>query len=245
MFYPAGQSIRSWAAPCLATPPRWEALPYLHIREPAGPSCRIVDKQVPVTHKKLGRCLGVMVFVKTTKICWGRGKQQQLRNSAKHTSPCSGVINTSVEQVLWVQLAVPPNHWGKRACVRWLLTREEINWLFLKEKHVTSRTKGGLGWKGGKRVITLCYKTSVYSGVLISGACFSSLSLEDDLFTAFKRVFCLKVQDAYSDCYFVKTVQIRFFHKFSSGAFKEWPVASLMTWEVGTTFHAAVCGQKE
>lgn len=34
----------------------------------------------------------------------------------------------------------------------------------------------------------MLYKTSAYNGALIPGACFSSLSLEDDLFTAFKRV---------------------------------------------------------
>lgn len=55
----------------------------------------------------------------------------------------------------------------KRACGKWLLIREEISWLFPKEKHVPS---------------------SVYNEGLVSGACFSSLSLEDDLFTAFKHM---------------------------------------------------------
>lgn len=54
------------------------------------------------------------------------------------------------------------------------------------------------------------------------------------------------MQGAYLDPSFVKTVQNRFFHKFRLGAFKEQFIASLMTWEVGTTPHAAAaCGQKE
>jgi len=37
-------------------------------------------------------------------------------------------------------------------------------------------------------VIALCYKTSVYSGPLISGACFSSLPWEHGLSAALKCV---------------------------------------------------------
>lgn len=110
MFCPVGQSFHSWAAPCLAICPRWEAPRCLQAKAPAGLSCGLADKKVPVTHI-LGRCRR---------------------------------ISSSLRE--------------KRACGRWPLIREVISWLFPKEKHVPSRTKGGLGWKGGKRVIALCYK---------------------------------------------------------------------------------------
>lgn len=57
----------------------------------------------------------------------------------------SGMLNTRREQDLCVQPATSTAQRGRRACDRWMAVREKISWVLPKQKHVSSRTKRGLG----------------------------------------------------------------------------------------------------
>lgn len=125
---------------------------------PTGLSCRHEDRQMPVT-RVLSRCLGAMGFGRTTEI-W-----RAESNSHSETLPSTWAlpwVHKWRTSLLSSASRVSSSLRRRRACSRWLLIKEAMSLLFPKEKYVPSRTKGILNWKGEKRVIVLCYKTSAW-----------------------------------------------------------------------------------